>query len=134
MLHPTGCRVGPTSGVHVAQTTSAVGAAPALAKTSGVGGPTVKLSDGTNFPMVSFGLQVYDDEAAYKYTTLALECGYRNFFASVLAGNQKGFGRAVRAPGIPRDAARSCPIELGARRPPSRRREGAARRTSGTWM
>ena len=87
---------------------SAVGAAPALAKTSGVGGPTVKLSDGTNFPMVSFGLQVYDDEAAYKYTTLALECGYRNFFASVLAGNQKGFGRAVRASGIPRDELYVC--------------------------
>ena len=63
---------------------SAVGAAPALAKGS-AGGPSVKLCDGTQFPVVSFGLQVYDDEAAYKYTTLALECGYRNFFASVLA-------------------------------------------------
>lgn len=68
----------------------------------------MKLSDGTMFPGVSFGLQVYDDERAYKYTTLALECGYRNFFASVLAGNQKGFGRAVRASGIPRSDLYIC--------------------------
>ena len=86
---------------------SAIGAAPALAKGS-VGGPSVKLCDGTQFPVVSFGLQVYDDEAAYKYTTLALECGYRNFFASVLAGNQKGFGKAVRNSGIPRDELYIC--------------------------
>ena len=86
---------------------STISAAPALAKGS-VGGPSVKLCDGTQFPVVSFGLQVYDDEAAYKYTTLALECGYRNFFASVLAGNQKGFGKAVRNSGIPRDELYIC--------------------------
>lgn len=45
------------------------------------------------FPLASFGLQVYDDETAYKLTLTALEVGYRNFFASVLAGNQKGFAR-----------------------------------------
>ncbi len=86
---------------------STISAAPALAKGS-VGGPSVKLCDGTQFPVVSFGLQVYDDEAAYKYTTLALECGYRNFFASVLAGNQKGFGKAVRNSGISRDELYIC--------------------------
>ena len=86
---------------------STISAAPALAKGS-AGGPSVKLCDGTQFPVVSFGLQVYDDEAAYKYTTLALECGYRNFFASVLAGNQKGFGKAVRNSGIPRDELYIC--------------------------
>ena len=48
-----------------------------------------------SFPKVSFGLQVYDD--ATKYTQLALEAGIRNFFSSVLAGNQKGFGVAVKA-------------------------------------
>ncbi|KAH8060563.1 oxidoreductase [Aureococcus anophagefferens] len=51
---------------------------------------------------------VYDDNAAYKYTMLALECGYRNFFASVLAGNQRGFGKAVRASGIPRSDLYVC--------------------------
>ena len=64
--------------------------------------PTATLSDGTLFPLASFGLQVYDDNTAYKLTTTALQVGYRNFFASVLAGNQRGFSRAVRDSGIPR--------------------------------
>ena len=87
--------------------------------------------------MVSFGLQVYDDEAAYKYTTLALECGYRNFFASVLAGNQKGFGKAVRNSGIPRD---ELYMRLGALESSARRggrlpvdEEEAATRTFAIW-
>ena len=54
------------------------------------------------FPLASFGLQVYDDDTAYKLTLTALECGYRNFFASVLAGNQRGFAKAVKDSGIPR--------------------------------
>ncbi len=45
------------------------------------------------FPLASFGLQIYDDETAYRLTLMALEVGYRNFFASVLAGNQKGFAK-----------------------------------------
>jgi diketogulonate reductase-like aldo/keto reductase len=59
---------------------------------------------GTNipFPLASFGLQIYDDETAYKLTLTALEIGYRNFFASVLARNQRGFAKAVRDSGIPR--------------------------------
>ena len=55
------------------------------------------------FPLASFGLQIYNDDTAYKLTLTALEVGYRNFFASVLAGNQKGFARAVKDSGIPRD-------------------------------
>ena len=54
------------------------------------------------FPLSSFGLQVYNDDTAYKLTLTALECGYRNFFASVLAGNQKGFAKAVKDSNIPR--------------------------------
>jgi diketogulonate reductase-like aldo/keto reductase len=60
------------------------------------------------FPLVSFGLQVYDDEYAYKLTLTALQVGYRNFFASVLASNQKGFARAVRDSGIPRSELFIC--------------------------
>jgi len=45
------------------------------------------------FPLASFGLQVYNDDTAYKLTLTALETGFRNFFASVLAGNQRGFAR-----------------------------------------
>jgi diketogulonate reductase-like aldo/keto reductase len=48
------------------------------------------------FPLASFGLQIYDNDKAYKLTLTALEAGYRNFFASVLAGNQKGFARAIK--------------------------------------
>ena len=79
---------------------------PALA-TSSIS-PIATLSDGTKFPLASFGLQVYDDNAAYKLTLTALEVGYRNFFASVLAGNQKGFARAVKDSGIPREELFIC--------------------------
>jgi hypothetical protein len=41
------------------------------------------------FPLASFGLQVYDDQTAYALTLTALQVGYKNFFASVLARNQK---------------------------------------------
>lgn len=60
------------------------------------------LNNGISFPKVSFGLQVYDDDTAEKYTNIALSAGIRNFFASVLAGNQKGFGKAVSAATVPR--------------------------------
>ncbi|CAJ1930647.1 unnamed protein product [Cylindrotheca closterium] len=64
--------------------------------------PIATLSDGTKFPLASFGLQIYSDDTAYKLTMTALETGYRNFFASVLAGNQRGFAKAVKDSGIPR--------------------------------
>ena len=66
--------------------------------------PEVSLNSNNEkaFPLASFGLQVYNDETAYKLTLTALECGYRNFFASVLAGNQKGFAKAVKDSNIPR--------------------------------
>jgi len=65
--------------------------------------PIATLSDGkTPFPLASFGLQVYNDDTAYGLTLTALEVGYRNFFASVLAGNQRGFAKAVRDSGVPR--------------------------------
>jgi len=70
--------------------------------------PIATLSDGTKFPLISFGLQVYDDQTAYKLTLTALEVGYRNFFASVLAGNQRGFARAIRDSKIPRDELFIC--------------------------
>lgn len=63
---------------------------------NGLGDPTfVKLNNGLHFPYVSFGLQVYGDDTAETLTTLALEAGFRNFFASVLAGNQQGFAKAI---------------------------------------
>lgn len=70
--------------------------------------PIATLSDGTKFPLASFGLQIYSDETAYKLTLTAIEVGYRNFFASVLAGNQKGFAKAVKDSGIPREDLFIC--------------------------
>jgi diketogulonate reductase-like aldo/keto reductase len=67
------------------------------------------------FPLASFGLQVYDDDTAYRLTLTALEVGYRNFFASVLAGNQIGFARAIKASGIPRDELYICGTVLSNR-------------------
>lgn len=52
--------------------------------------------------------QVYDDATAEKLTSIALEVGYRNFFASVLAGNQRGFARAIKSSGIPREELFIC--------------------------
>ncbi|CAL1126090.1 unnamed protein product [Cladocopium goreaui] len=68
----------------------------------------VVLNDGLQFPKASFGLQVYDDETAERLTLQAIEAGYRNFFASVLAGNQKGFARAVQKSGVPREEFFIC--------------------------
>lgn len=70
--------------------------------------PGIKLNTGQAFPYASFGLQVYDDATAQKLTTVALKVGYRNFFASVLAGNQRGFARAIKDSGIPRDELFIC--------------------------
>jgi len=70
--------------------------------------PIATLSDGSQFPLASFGLQVYDDNTAYSLTLTALECGYRNFFSSVLAGNQKGFARAVKDSNVPRKDLYIC--------------------------
>ena len=68
----------------------------------------LKLNTGVNFPTASFGLQVYDDDLGEKLTLIALEAGYRNFFASVLARNQKGFAKAIKKSGIPREDLYIC--------------------------
>ena len=70
--------------------------------------PGFKLNTGVAFPTASFGLQVYDDATAQRLTSIALEVGYRNFFASVLAGNQRGFARAIKESGIPREDLFIC--------------------------
>jgi aryl-alcohol dehydrogenase-like predicted oxidoreductase len=78
---------------------------PVLASAANV----VELSNGgVKFPLAAFGLQVYDDETARKLTLTALEAGYRNFFASVLAGNQRGFAKAIKESGIPRGEIFIC--------------------------
>lgn len=94
----------------VASTATAAVSIPNRASASVGGGDkgVVTLKGGVEFPLASFGLQVYDDEKAYRLTMTALEVGYRNFFASVLAKNQKGFAKAVRDSGIPRSDLFIC--------------------------
>ena len=53
-------------------------------------------------------LQVYDDGTATQLTTMALGVGFRNFFSSVLAGNQQGFGAAIKATSVPRSEIFIC--------------------------
>lgn len=89
----------------ITTTTSAL-LAPSLAAAASPS--SVDLNDGTKFPLVSFGLQIYNDETAYKLTLTALEVGYRNFFASILTGNQKGFARAIKDSGIAREELFIC--------------------------
>ena len=79
-----------------------------IASSSTTISPVATLSDGTPFPLCSFGLQIYDDATAYKLTRTAIEVGYRNFFASVLAGNQRGFAKAVKDSGIDRSELFIC--------------------------
>ena len=66
------------------------------------------LADGLRFPLASFGLQFYDDATAERLTRLALEAGFRSFFAQSAAGNQRGFARAVKAAGVPREELFIC--------------------------
>ena len=128
--HPTSRPSDTSSCVHdrrtVLQTTRATAAAAAAlasplvlyptsasaagaSSSSQAGGPRVPIDGAKNgFPLASFGLQVYDDNTAYRLTLLALEVGYRSFFASVLAGNQKGFARAIKESGISRDDIYIC--------------------------
>lgn len=63
----------------------------------------VTLNNGLAFPKASFGLQIYNDKTAEQLTELAISVGFRNFFASVLAGNQVGFARAIQGSNLPRE-------------------------------
>eukprot|EP00933_Yihiella_yeosuensis_P049785 TRINITY_DN4712_c0_g4_i1.p1 TRINITY_DN4712_c0_g4~~TRINITY_DN4712_c0_g4_i1.p1 ORF type:complete len:368 (+),score=77.93 TRINITY_DN4712_c0_g4_i1:103-1206(+) len=80
-----------------------------------VRGETVKLNNGLDFPKASFGLQVYSDATGKKLTELSIELGYRNFFASVLAGNQRGFAEGFKASGIAREEVFICGTVLSNR-------------------
>lgn len=88
---------------------------PSFALASNNNAVTLNSQNKKSFPLASFGLQIYNDDVAYKLTLMALEVGYRNFFASVLAGNQKGFARAVKDSGIPREELYICGTVLSNR-------------------
>ena len=81
---------------------------PLAAAASGKYPSSTTLGDGLSFPLASFGLQFYDDATAERLTRLALEAGFRSFFAQSAAGNQRGFARAVKAAGVPREELFIC--------------------------
>ena len=58
---------------------------------------TATLNNGMRFPKVSFGLQVYDDPTAQKYTALALQAGVRNFFCVCTRGKSERLWRSVES-------------------------------------
>jgi 2,5-diketo-D-gluconate reductase A len=66
--------------------------------------PTVLCADGSRVPFATFGVQIYDDATARELTLRALEAGFRSFFTSPEAGNQRGFALGVRDSGLPRDS------------------------------
>jgi len=59
--------------------------------------PTVTLNNGLKMPVASFGLQVVDDDTAQQQTQQWITVGGRNIFTSVLAGNQAGVGKGIKA-------------------------------------
>ena len=51
---------------------------------------------------ISVNMNNHTALCAYSPCLRVEQAGYRNFFASVLAGNQRGFARAVQESGLPR--------------------------------
>ena len=95
-------------GLGLAAAAAAPYAMPIAAAASSKYPSSTTLADGLSFPLASFGLQFYDDATAERLTRLALEAGFRNFFAQSAAGNQRGFARAVKASGVPREELFIC--------------------------
>lgn len=89
-------------------TTRNKGPGTAGSRFGGKGGKTVKLNNGMDFPLASFGLQIYSNSQATALTKVALAAGFRNFFSSVLANNQKGFSAGVAASSVPRKQIFVC--------------------------
>jgi hypothetical protein len=68
-------------------------------------GSMMTLNNGLQMPLVSFGFEVYSNAQARSYMAIAIDVGYRNFFASVLANNQRGAAQGITdaaAAGVPR--------------------------------
>ena len=70
-------------GLGLAAAAAAPYAMPIAAAASSKYPSSTTLADGLSFPLASFGLQFYDDATAERLTRLALEAGFRSFFAQV---------------------------------------------------
>lgn len=64
---------------------------------------SVKLNNGTEMPMVGFGVFQVSDEDTEKAVLAALKAGYRLLDTAAVYGNEAGVGRAIKASGIPRE-------------------------------
>ncbi len=64
---------------------------------------SVKLNNGTEMPMVGFGVFQVSDEETEKAVLEALKAGYRLLDTAAVYGNEAGVGRAIKASGIPRE-------------------------------
>lgn len=64
---------------------------------------SVKLNNGTEMPMVGFGVFQVSDEETEKAVLAALNAGYRLLDTAAVYGNEAGVGRAIKASGIPRE-------------------------------
>ncbi|WP_273397632.1 aldo/keto reductase [Actinobacillus porcinus] len=64
---------------------------------------SVKLNNGTEMPMVGFGVFQVSDEDTEKAVLAALNAGYRLLDTAAVYGNEAGVGRAIKASGIPRE-------------------------------
>lgn len=74
-------------------------------------GSMMTLNNGLQMPLVSFGFEVYSNAQARSYMAIAIDVGYRNFFASVLANNQRGAAQGITdaaAAGVPRSELFIC--------------------------
>lgn len=72
---------------------------------------SVTLSNGLIFPIASFGPQAYGfngDGKARELTRIAVNAGYRNFFSSVDAKNQRGFAQGLQDSDIRREEVFIC--------------------------
>lgn len=66
------------------------------------------LNDGLVFAKASFGPQIWSDNKCRGLTKSAIKVGFRNFFSSVLARNQRGFAQGVQDTGIARSELFIC--------------------------
>jgi diketogulonate reductase-like aldo/keto reductase len=70
----------------------------------GVDGPTRKLADGNEIPVLGFGVwQVPDGPECEQAVRWALEAGYRHIDTAQAYGNEASVGRALRDSGVPRE-------------------------------
>ncbi|GAA6002595.1 uncharacterized protein JCM10292_007750 [Rhodotorula paludigena] len=64
--------------------------------------PSVKLSNGADFPLLGFGTWQAPDEEVKKAVSVAIKAGYRHLDLAKVYGNQKAIGPAIAESGVPR--------------------------------